>query len=175
MPNAVFPPLRPRPQRRTLKVKARLRHDDGVERYEIEDGFGLRLRYGSAEVRRETHGVVRVRYDGGITSEVCDAVAAFVDAEIARAGKLAFFIDAEQMKSYDSGFRKRWTQWLSERRSSLTCVRLLVTSRVVQMGITIVNPLVGNNLEAHTDRQSFERALAKARAGVLSSIEQGRL
>lgn len=117
--------------------------------------------------------MVTVEYEGVVPGDVCGPVSAFADAEIQRAGRLAFFIDAERMKSYDSTFRRQWTEWLGDRRAKLDGVHLLIRSRVVQMGLTIVNPLVGNYLVGHGERSSWERALTDARRGSLSSIEQG--
>lgn len=113
-------------------------------------------------MRRRAPGVVLVSYEGMATEEVVPEIAAFLEDEIARAGKIRFFVDAGDLITYTTEYRKAWTVWLKAHRSDLGEVQMLVRSRIVRMGINVVNPLVGNFLIAYSERGEFESALDDA-------------
>ena len=136
-----------------------------VDRRDVEQGIELVDRHGRAVTHRRGPGVALVVFSGVAGAEFAPLLTHWLDTEIAAHGSLAFFADAEDLSSYHTGFRKHFTDWLQTNRPALGTVHALVASRVVQMGITLVNPLVGNFIKAYSSRSSFEQELEEAQAG----------
>ena len=103
-----------------------------------------------------------VTYQGIATEQVISDIAALLDEEIRKNAPITFFIDAANLTSYSTEFRKGWTVWLKANRPQITHVHMLVKSKLVEMGINIVNPLVGNYLIGHSNEQAFNDALDAA-------------
>lgn len=131
---------------------------------EHRDGFDLVLATGTAKIRRLAPGVVRLTYAGVVSGEVVEPLRDLLDAEIAACGQLWFFIDAAELESYHPEFRKLWTAWLKVNKPNLHALHLLIRSRIVWMGLKIVNPLVGNYLVGHANDKTFEAELQAALA-----------
>jgi hypothetical protein len=75
------------------------------------------------------------------------------------------FHDWYGMTGYDSICRKEMTDWVLARLSKMNGHHLLVHSKMVAMGVATANLVLGGNaLVSHTDRASFERALATVRS-----------
>jgi hypothetical protein len=133
-----------------------------LERRELDGGFELTLGRGTATAVVRAPGVVMVTYQGIATEEVIPDVSAMLEEQILEHAPIEFFIDAAGLTSYSTDFRKGWTVWLKANRPRITNVHMLVKSKLVEMGINIVNPLVGNYLVAHSHELSFNNALRKA-------------
>lgn len=134
------------------------------DRTDSEDGFVFSDRHGRVELTRLGPRDILVRYRGGIGDEAVAPVQAELDAVIRKHGSLRLFVDAEEMASYTAEYRRRWTSWLMANRGALASVHILFRSRLVQMGINLVNPLIGGFLTSHSERTAFERAIDEARA-----------
>jgi hypothetical protein len=92
-----------------------------------------------------------------------EAFVAPVLAEIAQRGRcpLVLAVDAEALSSYETGFRKLWTDWLAANPPS--AILVLSHSRLVAMGVAVANAALGGAIRAFSSRAEFEQALAEAR------------
>ena len=133
--------------------------DAELEREETELGFVQMERRGRAFLERPAPRVRLVRYEGIISGGVVPALIEELETAIAAHGSVHLFVDAEELASYNTEFRRAWTAWLGANRDHLDSVHLLFRSRVVQMGVNVVNPLIGNYLTPHSDRRKFEAEL----------------
>jgi len=137
-----------------------------MDRETRADGFILRTQHGSAEVRRLARGILGVRYEGLATdemgSEVRAALREWVDANV----RITLFVDASGLRAYEPAYRKGWTEWLSQQKRQLDGVHILFRSKLVELGIGIVNALIGGVISAYSDPALFERTqrLAVSRA-----------
>jgi hypothetical protein len=71
------------------------------------------------------------------------------------------FHDWANLAGYDAEVRQRYTQWARAHRAEIKAATILVSSRLVAMGVTVANLALGH-LTAHHDRGKFERALEEA-------------
>jgi hypothetical protein len=84
---------------------------------------------------------------------------ASLDAWAKLGGKsLVAFHDWEALRDYDPNARLMLTPWSKEHRAQFECVHMLVRSRTVAWGISIVNSLTRDVMIPHHTRASFEEA-----------------
>ena len=100
-----------------------------------------------------------------VTEELIRPVAAYLDAAMDEVVGLRFFVDASDLATYTTGFRKGWAAWLERHREEVGEIHMLVRTRAVKMGINIVNPLIGNILVPHSERSAFEAEIEAALRG----------
>lgn len=82
--------------------------------------------------------------------------------QLAAAGhKVDAFHDWEGLTGYSSEAREVYTSWAKAHRDSVGSVSILVRSKLVAMGVSVANMVLGY-LHAYSDRAAFERALARA-------------
>ena len=81
---------------------------------------------------------------------------------------LVLAVDASALSSYETGFRKRWTDWLAARKPN--AVLVLVQSRLVAMGVAVANAVLGGAIRSFNSRAEFERALAVEREHHSTSV-----
>jgi len=75
------------------------------------------------------------------------------------------FCDWAEMNGYDSEIRNMYTQWVASNRSRLK-VHILVSSKLVSMGVSVANLALGGSLIGYTNRPAFEAALRSTRMGL---------
>lgn len=78
------------------------------------------------------------------------------------------FHDWYTMTGYQSQVRIEWTKWAVRRRERIQCVRILVGSRIVSMGVSTAAmglALVGARLVSYSDRSLFESDMRNAVGG----------
>jgi len=118
-------------------------------------------------------GVVLVRYQGHAEVALYDPISQEMEAQLSRFSKLHLFVDFEELASYDTEFRTRWTEWFRRNRSNLLDAHVLQGSALVKMGIQLVNLFVGELFSLLVEREPFEKKLEQAvRAAGGSSVEQ---
>lgn len=80
------------------------------------------------------------------------------DALLKSDGKVTIFGDFWEMTTYDSGFRVETSGWLVKHRNDLAAVHVVTQSKLVSMGIAVVNLALGGIYTVHTSYADFERA-----------------
>jgi hypothetical protein len=135
----------------------------GVERTDNPDGFTLEDRLGSHTIRFVSPGVAEMVLRGGLHESAVPLIAVELDREIARAGSLRFFVDSIGTASYTSEFRRKWTAWLSDNRARLE-VHVLFSSRLVAMGLTLANAVMGGSIRTYSSRGDYEALIGRASA-----------
>ncbi len=75
---------------------------------------------------------------------------------------LLAFHDWEQVDDYDTDARTFLTPWSKLHRPKFERVHMLVHSRTLAWGISIVNSLTNDVMVAHHSRAAFEQAWRKA-------------
>jgi len=76
------------------------------------------------------------------------------------------FQDWERMESYDSEARAKLTEWLLRAHQHFTSIDMIVTSRLVAMGVSVANIALGGAISVTRDRAEFDRRMARALARV---------
>ncbi len=69
------------------------------------------------------------------------------------------FADCEALGNYDSQLRTELTAGLLPSRERIATLRILVKSRFVAMGVTVMNLALGGIIESDTERPAFVSAL----------------
>lgn len=108
--------------------------------------------------------MVKVSYRGLATADFAEHVTRELEQGLARFQPIELFIDAEALRSYQSDFRKAWTNWLLQNQHCLSGMHMLFQSRVVEMGVNLVNSVVHDFVTPYADREEFEARLATALA-----------
>ncbi|AKF07862.1 hypothetical protein [Sandaracinus amylolyticus] len=134
-----------------------------MHRESLARGFRVTTKVGTLTLEDEGSGVALLRVERAAIGEMMIPVFDALEPMLAKHGSLVVFIDGETLESYDTDCRRRWTAWLDQHRGKVA-VHILVRSRLLQMGVNLVNPLIGGFITSHADRGSFEAALRRARA-----------
>lgn len=79
--------------------------------------------------------------------------------------RLHIFCDWAEMTGYESDVRSAFTQWAATNRSKVT-FHLLVSSKLVAMGVSVANLALGGILVGYTNRASFDAALRSTKMGL---------
>jgi len=124
---------------------------------------------GNVRASRPATGVLLFAFSGRMTPDLVARIRAFVADEIARANKVDVFFDTEAMAGYHPEFRDRMTAWHSEIKPQTRSAHVLVRSKLVAMAIAVANMVTGGLLKSHSERRSFEAALAEARRSAARS------
>ena len=89
--------------------------------------------------------------------------------ELLRNRPIDIFIDARDAVGAAAGVSEEWTHFFSLNREHLRRVRVLVTSRIVQLTVAIAQHLsrTGDLIEIHSEPASFEASLVSHQRRVL--------
>jgi hypothetical protein len=136
-----------------------------VEFSEQENGFTCTWRLGRMVYAERTPGVFEIIYEGAALGAYCEPAIARCDARIKDGHSIQMFIDASKLSTYESEFRTRWGEWLRDNKRYLDGVHILFASKLIYMGIVIVNGITGGVIIPYSDRASFERARDLALGG----------
>ena len=88
-----------------------------------------------------------------------------LDRMIARAGKLTPFVDLSRQTGQASVGREWWAEWAKKNRPNLVGTHMLVTSRLMDMAISVLGMLVGGGIHTYSSPAAFEAAIAEAVPG----------
>lgn len=104
-------------------------------------------------------GVLTSAVSGYIQMEAASGLMGAFDAVAAAQGPVDAFHDWSAVVGYDTQTRETYTAWSKAHRAQVKSVNILVGSRLVAMGISVANLMVGGFLKATQDRDAFKRAL----------------
>lgn len=76
--------------------------------------------------------------------------------------RLRVFHDWAKITGYDTEARIHYTNWSQPLIAQVDAVHILFESRLVAMGVSVANLVLGNKLHATADRQHFERLRSQA-------------
>jgi hypothetical protein len=128
-----------------------------------DDVFVLETSRGRAEIDLRLPGLAEIRYAGLATADFPREIQPRLDRWFAAGKRISLFIDAAELKSYDTEFRALWADWMRANKERIDAVHILFKSKLVEMGIAIVNPLVGGFIVPWSDSAGFETAVRQAR------------
>ena len=123
----------------------------------------LSLSRGLVNISELMPGFLYAEYQGMATESMVPPITAWLERRIAEGRRVAIAVDATNLSSYETGYRKGWSQWLSVHRRDTEAVMILFRSNLVRMGISVVNMVIGTLIEPYSDRQLFERAVEDMR------------
>ncbi|MCC6874071.1 MAG: hypothetical protein IT378_07160 [Sandaracinaceae bacterium] len=81
---------------------------------------------------------------------------------IANASPIVIFDDWQGVTGYDSDGRLALTEWTRRQLSHIEAIHILVGSKLVAMGISVSNLVLGQPSHAYSDRLRFAEELARA-------------
>ena len=121
-----------------------------------------KTRLGEAVFSTPAPDVALVRYRGHAETALYEPIETEMNTLLARGTKVRLFVDFEDLASYDTEFRTRWTEWFRRNRERLVRSHILQRSSLVKMGIQLVNLFVGEILSPVTERHEFDQKLEQA-------------
>ena len=101
----------------------------------------------------------------------------FVDGCVQRALKAGLrpdlFVDLRELTGYDTEYRVAITQWGRTIKDRVGLFLLLVNSKLIAMGVSVSNMILGGFMTATSRHEQFEAALAESlrKAGVAVAAE----
>ena len=81
--------------------------------------------------------------------------------EVAGTGKGRLYGDGASWKTYEAGYRNAWTTWFLANRTRVAHTRLVVTSPILRMGVTVVNLFASNPIESLATSTELNRLIVK--------------
>lgn len=82
--------------------------------------------------------------------------------------RVQVFCDWSDATGYDSDVRVSFTNWVASNQGR-TKFHMLVTSKIVAMGVSVANLALGGSLAVFNNRPAFESALRVAKSGLPSA------
>lgn len=116
----------------------------------------VRANHGSATVEFPEPDVVLITYDGVALEAFVGPVTKEVESRARFPVALA--VDASALSSYETGFRKQWTDWMDKNKPR--AVYILSGSRLVVMGISLANAVLGGTIRGFNSASEFKAAVA---------------
>ena len=138
-------------------------------------GYALELRGGKARVHEPVLGVLDIRYHGIGHAAFVPEIQRGANQRIREGYTVTICVDASELASYDTEFRKKWTSWFAENKGHYHQVPILFRSSLVRMGINLVNPLIGNMILPFTERSEYEAAVQRAVARARTPTQKARI
>jgi hypothetical protein len=83
------------------------------------------------------------------------------NAALAHTGRFVYFTDYWNATAYDSQLRIEFTDWLTKNHSKDDGCHTLVRSKMISMGVAVMNATLGGTQTHYTSRLEFERVVAK--------------
>jgi hypothetical protein len=106
--------------------------------------------------------VMVFKYRGHSDRSYVDFLEHVVDEVFGARNDLHFLVDCEEQTGFDAQFRKRIAEWAKRLEPRTLTYCLLVRSRVVALGISVVSLLVGGKSKVVSDRDTFLSVLELA-------------
>lgn len=123
-----------------------------------QNGMGYRTARGCAAVWVPCPTLLVVSLHGHGEAALAAPIIAAFDT-LSTTEPVHVFVDCESLSNYESTFRTALTGRLLPDRGRLATLRVLVKSRIVSMGATVMSLALGGILEATTEREPFVAAL----------------
>ncbi len=130
------------------------RRDDGTRSWARQDA--------RFELRVVTPAVVLDKIAGVIDEELAAIVTAAFEDVLSRTVHPHTFHDWSEVSGYSPKARKVLTDGVASLRPKMRSVHILFSSRLLAMGISVANAVLGGYIKAYGDRQSFDAAYGKA-------------
>jgi hypothetical protein len=99
--------------------------------------------------------VMVFKYRGHSDGSYVDFLERVVDDVFGERSDLHFLVDCEEQTGFDAHFRRRIVEWAKRLEPRTLTYCILVRSRVVALGITVANVLVGGKTKVISDRNTF--------------------
>ncbi len=107
-------------------------------------------------------GAMLVHSIGYNTGESAPLVTAEMVRHMPATGKLQCFVNLSKQTGQSSAAREWWGAWAKQHRPSLGIQHILVTSKVMEMAISVLSMIVGGGLiKAHSSLPPFEAAITE--------------
>src|SRR5690349_10306824 len=94
------------------------------------DLFALETSRGRAEVDLRVPGLAEIRYTGLATGDFPREIQPHLDRWVASGKRVCLFIDAAELKSYETEFRSLWASWMRANRTHIDAVHILFKSKI---------------------------------------------
>jgi len=111
-----------------------------------------------------------IKYTGHTDARCVDFIESVFESRVGSQGGLELYVDAEEQTGYDTAFRERIAAWVKRIRPQAHTRCILVCSRMVAFGVTVVNMLAGGDAVALTSRQAFTERIAIATRKSLADV-----
>jgi hypothetical protein len=121
-----------------------------------------RSEHGTIELEEVNPRIVRFRVVGHMSPDAVDAIEAALAPRFAKQ-RLCVFYDGELMETYDQPFRVRMVEFHRRHKTQISILAVLVRSKLVQMGVSVANLLLGGWIISYTKRNEFEAAITTAK------------
>jgi hypothetical protein len=137
-------------------------------------GEGLRIEHhgnrmllstsrGTATIEELAPGFILGHYDGLAAESMVRPIARLLDQRVGEGRRIAIAVNALNMGSYETGYRKGWSDWMSKNRPHLDVVLILFRSNLVRMGISIVSMIINGMIQPFSDPHAFDRSVEETR------------
>jgi hypothetical protein len=148
-----------------LRYSGRSRGEEMV-RYPVPGhGVVVKSGRGEAHVWRASAKVLMCAGYGHLSMDMVDEYSKAIERLTRGASNVLIFSDALDVTSYQPEFRVQITECLKANRRRFCANHLLTRSRIVQLGASVVNLVLGHSmLRVHRTIESFEDALIAAGA-----------
>ncbi len=83
------------------------------------------------------------------------------NAALAHTGRFIYFTDYWEATTYDSQLRVEFTDWLAKHQTKDDGCHTLVRSKLISMGVAVMNATLGGGQTHYKSRTEFERVVAK--------------
>jgi hypothetical protein len=111
-----------------------------------------------AVLSRPTANVLNLMMRGRICAEHADRIVIAFEQALCAGDPVHLFADMGDLEDYHSTLRIKVVEVFKRRRSSVLTVHAFSKSRIVSMGIAVVNLAIGGIIVHHTTRAAFEAA-----------------
>ncbi len=118
---------------------------------------------GTFELRQPSESLALTKVAGHIDEELGRIIAEAHFAMLTKTAGVHTFHDWFEASGYDSGARKTLTNMVLQLRPKLGSVHILVSSRILSMGISVANVVLGGFIRSYSERQKFEAAYEQQR------------
>ncbi len=131
-----------------------------VRRETTSEGLLLTWDRGECLIARLAPGVVFERLKGHLAAEA--AIHIYTEGErlFDQALKNVVFLEWSEMTGYDSDARYNLSTWVKETSDSYLAIHVLFRSKIVAMGVSVGNLVLGGLIQATSSRSLFEQRLA---------------
>lgn len=99
-------------------------------------------------------------FDGHVEAGMFAPTMPFAN-EVLRSGAATLYGDGPNWKTYEPAFRSSWTDWFIQNRASLAHTYLLAPTKLIRMGIQVVNLFSPNAIDPVDDSSVIYRLLAR--------------
>lgn len=99
-------------------------------------------------------------FEGHVDTDMFDRTMGPAGAAVL-SGRATLYGDGGGWKTYESGYRARWTNWFMSNRSRLDATYLVTTSAILRMGVQVVNLFTDNAITAMKEPSELYRQLRR--------------